>query len=113
MTPRHRQAISRTGNRYARWALRSRVRDLTAGFRVYRTAPLGALDFRSVSSQGYCFQVELAWRMERAGCVVAEHPITFVERTHGRSKMHLGIVAEALVRVTLWGLRAPHTARRR
>jgi dolichol-phosphate mannosyltransferase len=100
-----RQAISRAGNGYARTVLRSRIRDITAGFRVYRADALRSLDLAAVSSQGYCFQVELAWRLERAGKRVLEHPIVFVERAAGRSKMHVGIVVEALLRVTLWGLR--------
>ena len=102
--PWARRAISRSGNRYAKWMLRSSIRDLTAGFRAYRTAALRGLDRAVVSSQGYCFQVELAWRVERAGGVVIEHPITFVERTTGSSKMGPAIVAEALVRVTGWGI---------
>ena len=101
-----RRAISRAGNWYSRTLLRSRVRDITAGFRVYRTSALEKLQLGEVSSQGYCFQVELAWRLERAGATIVEHPITFVERETGRSKMHLGIVIEALLRVTGWGLTA-------
>lgn len=104
--PWFRRAISRFGNAYSRWALRSRIRDITAGFRVYRVSALESLGLTSVSSQGYCFQVELAWRLERAGGRVAEHPITFVERVTGHSKMHTGIVVEALVRVTAWGVAA-------
>lgn len=99
-----RQAISRAGNGYARRMLRSRVRDLTSGFRVFSADALRTLDLSTVSSQGYCFQVELAWRIEREGLSVVEHPIVFVERVAGHSKMHLGIVAEALFRVTLWGI---------
>jgi dolichol-phosphate mannosyltransferase len=115
--PRLRQAISRGGNLYARIALRSRIRDITAGYRVFRTSALDRLDSTSVSSQGYCFQVEVAWRIESAGLTVVEHPITFVERENGESKMHTGIVAEALLRVTQWGIaerlhpRRPRTAR--
>lgn len=99
-----RRAISRSGNRYARWMLRSSIRDMTAGFRAYRTSALLGLDRTVVSSQGYCFQVELAWRVERSGATVVEHPIAFVERASGTSKMHAGIVAEALMRVTAWGI---------
>jgi len=99
-----RRFISRTGNRYARAALRSRIHDLTAGYRVYRLSALEGVDRDVVSSQGYCFQVELAWRLERAGGLVREHPIQFVERASGRSKMGPGIVAEALWRVTAWGV---------
>jgi dolichol-phosphate mannosyltransferase len=98
-----RRAISRAGNRYAKTVLRSRIHDLTSGFRVFRVDALRSLQFDDVSSQGYCFQVELAWRLERAGCKVVEHPIEFVERANGRSKMHIGIVFEALLRVTVWG----------
>ncbi|MDP3208847.1 MAG: dolichol-phosphate mannosyltransferase, partial [Rhodoglobus sp.] len=47
-----------------------------------------------------------AWQIERSGHRIAEHPITFVERVTGRSKMHLGIVVEALIRITLWGITA-------
>lgn len=99
-----RQAISRAGNAYARWALRSSIRDITAGFRVYTADALRSLDLTDVASQGYCFQIELAWRLERAGRRIEEHPIVFVERATGRSKMHLGIVLEALLRVTAWGI---------
>lgn len=101
-----RQAISRCGNWYARTALRSGIHDITAGYRVYRTSALIDLDLADVSSQGYCFQVELAWRLEKSGHRIAERPITFVERATGRSKMHVGIVIEALVRVTVWGATA-------
>ena len=99
-----RQVISRAGNTYSRVMLRSGIHDITAGFRVYRTDALRALDLSAISSQGYCFQVELACRLERAGRRVVEHPIVFIERAAGHSKMHLGIVVEALVRVTLWGI---------
>ena len=99
-----RQAISRAGNAYSRMMLRSGIHDITAGFRVYRTHALRSLDLAAVSSQGYCFQVELAWRLERSGKRVVEHPIVFIERAAGRSKMHPGIVLEALLRVTQWGI---------
>lgn len=99
-----RRAISRTGNTYARLALNSRVNDLTSGYRVFRASALRSLKLGSVSSQGYCFQVELAWALERGGHTIKEHPIAFVERATGRSKMHSGIVLEALMRVTWWGL---------
>jgi dolichol-phosphate mannosyltransferase len=103
--PWPRRLISRIGNAYARVVLGSAVKDLTSGFRVYQAEALRSLDLDTVSSQGYCFQIELAWRLERAGKDIVEHPITFVERAVGRSKMHLGIVIEALARVTVWGIR--------
>ena len=58
-----------------------------------------------MASQGYCFQVDWAWRAVRAGARVREVPITFVERERGDSKMSRKIVAEALWQTTVWGLR--------
>jgi dolichol-phosphate mannosyltransferase len=103
--PWFRRAISGAANGYARFILRSKIRDLTAGYRVFRAAALRSLDLRNVSSQGYCFQIELAWRLERAGATIVEHPITFVERENGHSKMRFAIVVEALWRVTAWGFK--------
>lgn len=104
--PMLRKAISRAGNWYSGVALRSHIRDITAGFRVFRASALRDLDLHGISSQGYCFQVEMAWRLERSGHKIVEHPITFVERETGQSKMHTGIVVEALLRVTGWGISA-------
>lgn len=102
--PRHRRAISRTGTVVARLALRSRLRDITSGYRVFRVDALRRLDLDRITSRGYGFQVELAWTLERTGHRLAEVPITFVERASGRSKMTIGIVWEALIGVLGWGL---------
>jgi dolichol-phosphate mannosyltransferase len=103
--PRRREWLSRAGNRYARSMIGVELHDLTGGYRAYRRSALQGIDLAGVRSEGYCFQVELAWKALRAGCVVTEVPITFVERTHGESKMAGGIVLEALLRVTHWAAR--------
>ena len=103
--PAHRLLLSRAGNAYTRWALRLPLRDATGGYRVVRGDLVDRLPFDDVASQGYCFQVDWAWRAVRSGARVVEVPITFAERTLGRSKMSGSIVVEALVRVTVWGLR--------
>ncbi|SFF46561.1 polyprenol monophosphomannose synthase [Blastococcus tunisiensis] len=102
--PAHRQLLSRAGNRYTRWALRLPLSDATGGYRAARAELIDRLPFDDVASQGYCFQVDWAWRAVRAGARVVEVPIVFTERTWGRSKMSGSIVREALVRVTVWGL---------
>jgi dolichol-phosphate mannosyltransferase len=102
--PVHRLLLSRAGNRYTRWALRLPLNDATGGYRAARAALIDRLPFDDVASHGYCFQVDWAWRAVRAGAQVVEVPITFTERTFGRSKMSGSIVREALVRVTVWGL---------
>ena len=111
--PWHRAALSQGGNLYVRLALGMPIRDATGGFRAYRMPALEKLDFESVSSQGYCFQVDLAWRACRQGLRVVEVPITFTERQRGASKMSPAIVREALWRVTVWGLRARRASLRR
>jgi dolichol-phosphate mannosyltransferase len=102
--PPHRLALSRAGNLYTRWALRLPLADATGGFRAARMDLIARLPFGEVASQGYCFQVDWAWRADRAGARVVEVPITFSERTAGRSKMSSSIVGEALARVTWWGV---------
>lgn len=101
--PRRRQWISRLGTQVARISLRSRLHDLTSGFRVYDADWLATLDLQEIDAQGYAFQVELAWRLERLGCPISEVPITFIERARGRSKMSLRIVIEALGLTLKWG----------
>lgn len=103
--PRYRRLISRTGTAVARVALRSGLHDITSGFRVIEASWLERIDFEDIAAQGYGFQVEIAWSLERIGCPIAEVPITFVERAAGRSKMSPAIVAEALRLVVLWGWR--------
>ncbi|HEU5421258.1 MAG TPA: polyprenol monophosphomannose synthase [Streptosporangiaceae bacterium] len=103
--PRSRQLLSRGGNTYARLMLGVDVHDATGGFRAYRAGALRAIGLQQVESQGYCFQVDLTLRTVNAGLTVREVPITFTERTLGASKMSWAIVAEALWRVTQWGVR--------
>ena len=81
--PWTRKALSVGGNLYARMALGIPVRDVTAGYRVFRRATLEAIDLASVQSSGYCFQADLAWRTVQAGLRVVEVPIQFVERVRG------------------------------
>ena len=101
--PWRREVLSRGGNLYTRLALGIDLRDATGGYRAFRRGVLEAIDYRAVASQGYCFQVDLAWRAVRAGFRVTEVPITFAERERGESKMSGAIVREALLRVTQWG----------
>lgn len=108
--PWRRMALSRGGNLYTRLVLGMPIRDATGGYRAYRMPVLDKVDIGSVTSQGYCFQVDLAWRAHRYGLRVVEVPITFTERVRGASKMSPAIVREALWRVTLWGVRARREA---
>jgi dolichol-phosphate mannosyltransferase len=103
-----RRVISRGGCRYARTVLGVGVRDLTGGFKCFRAATLTAIDFETVRSEGYAFQVELTYRALARGLRVEELPITFRERTAGESKMSARIALEAM-----WLVPALRIARRR
>ncbi|WP_448808250.1 polyprenol monophosphomannose synthase [Agromyces bauzanensis] len=104
--PRHRELLSRWGSAYARAMLRLDTRDATAGYRAFRADALRRIPLEDVHTRGYGFQVDMLWHARDAGLRVVEVPVTFVERAHGRSKMNPAIVAEAMVRVTAWGLRS-------
>jgi dolichol-phosphate mannosyltransferase len=96
-----RRAISRGGSAYARLVLGLSVRDLTGGFKCFRREVLEAIDFDSIRSRGYAFQVEMTYRAVRGGFRVVEVPISFRDREVGSSKMDGSIVAEAAWRVPL------------
>lgn len=98
-----RKILSRGGGVYARTVLGVPVQDLTAGFICYRRRVLETLDLDAIRSEGYGFQIEMKYRVVRAGFRVEEMPITFVDRRVGQSKMSRRIFIEALTMV--WRLR--------
>ncbi|MEX0991993.1 MAG: apolipoprotein N-acyltransferase [Actinomycetota bacterium] len=101
-----RRFLSRAGNLYARLCLGFPLNDATSGFRVYRREVLEAMLQEGVRSEGYGFQIELAYRSWLEGFAITEVPITFREREHGTSKISRRIVYEALWLVTKWGAKA-------
>jgi apolipoprotein N-acyltransferase len=102
---RARLALSKGGNLYTRLMLGIPVADATSGYRSYRRGLVEALLSDGITTEGYGFQIELAYRAWRRGFKVAEVPIVFSEREHGASKMSGRIVVEAILNVTRWGLR--------
>ncbi|MFJ3385813.1 MULTISPECIES: polyprenol monophosphomannose synthase [unclassified Curtobacterium] len=102
--PAHRELLSRGGNAYARMVLGLDVRDITAGFRVYRADAIARMDLGSIDSKGYCFQVDMTLRVHDLGGRIVEVPIRFRDRVHGVSKMNQAIVIEAMLRTTRWAL---------
>jgi dolichol-phosphate mannosyltransferase len=103
--PLSRRVLSIGGNLYARLLLGIPLRDITAGYRLFRRTTLESIDLHSVESAGYIFQTDLAFRTVRAGLRVVEVPIEFVERVRGESKMSPDVAIESLRRITTWGLR--------
>ncbi|MGH2810614.1 MAG: glycosyltransferase, partial [Actinomycetota bacterium] len=100
-----RHLLSRAANVYARVLLGLPVNDSTSGFRCYPAQVLRDIGLETVESEGYSFQIEMAYRAHRLGYGIVEVPITFRERASGRSKMSSAIVKEAVFSVARWALR--------
>ena len=101
-----RRAISAGGSFYARVLLSAQIRDLTGGFKCYRTDVLRTIDLDAIQPKGYAFQIETTYRALRAGFRVVEVPIRFVDREAGGSKMSRAIVLEAIWKVPALRLQA-------
>lgn len=102
--PKSRQLLSKSGTKYASFALGIKLADLTGGFRIYSRQLLESLNLSKMDATGYCFQIEMALAAYLAGATAREVPIIFVERINGVSKMSRAIVIEALVQTTSWGI---------
>jgi dolichol-phosphate mannosyltransferase len=94
-----RRFISGGGNIFARFMLGLPIHDCTAGYRCYRREVLERIDLDTVESQGYAFQVEMAYRVRRQGFKIVETPIIFMDRRVGKSKMSRAIFLEAFTYV--------------
>lgn len=100
-----RRALSASGNFLIRLVTGVDIKDVTSGFKAYRAEALRSLDLTRVRCIGFGFQAEIAHYCQARGMKVAEHPITFMERTRGDSKMSFRIIAEAIWKLTLLRLR--------
>jgi dolichol-phosphate mannosyltransferase len=103
--PWYRRALSKYGNLYTGFMLRTGVADATSGYRAYRADVLKAIDFASTRAKGYGFQIELAYRVAMWGGRIAEVPITFTDRERGKSKMSAAVMVEEMSLVSWWGVR--------
>jgi len=98
--PWYRKAISRLGTSYAATILRLPFKDLTSGYRVLNKRLVTKVLESKIQTHGYGFQIEIVLLAEQAHMAIAQVPITFVERSQGKSKMTGRIVLEALVKTT-------------
>ena len=90
-----RKALSGFANSYVRVLLRLGIRDVTAGFKLWRASALRTIDVASVQSNGYSFQVEMNYRTIQRGLKVVELPIHFADRREGESKMSFKVQLES------------------
>jgi dolichol-phosphate mannosyltransferase len=101
-----RRLLSWFGNFYARLILGLDIQDATGGFRLWRRETLEGMPLDRIHSDGYVFQVEMAYVARRLGYRIHEYPIYFEDRRIGKSKMSFAIQAEAALRV--WQIRYVH-----
>jgi dolichol-phosphate mannosyltransferase len=101
--PLWRRGLSAWGNFYARTILGLPLRDVTGGFRLWRRETLLGMPLDMLRSNGYAFQVEMAYVAHLLGFAQKEVPIYFADRRWGQSKMSLRIQQEAAIRV--WQMR--------
>jgi len=94
-----RKGLSSFGNLYARLILRMPIKDVTGGFRAWKRKTLEGIPLERVKSQGYAFQIEMAYITHLMGYSISEVPIYFADRSRGDSKMSLKIQVEAAKRV--------------
>jgi dolichol-phosphate mannosyltransferase len=90
-----RKALSGFANEYVRVLLHLGIRDVTAGFKLWRASALKTIDVASIRSNGYSFQVEMNYRAVRHGLKIVELPIHFADRREGESKMSFRVQLES------------------
>ena len=106
-----RKGLSAFGNLYARLILGLPVRDATGGFKIWRSETLQGMPLGKIRSNGYAFQVEMAYVAYRLGYTFKEEPFYFADRKWGRSKMSFQIQKEAAIRV--WQMRFEYRSLKR
>ena len=94
--PFRRRLISRAGGVFIRTVTGLPLRDPTGGFKCWRAETLRKIDFPTVGSKGYSFQLEMNHRAWKAGCTIREIPISFTDRVEGYSKITPGIATESV-----------------
>ena len=94
--PFKRRLISRMGGVFIRAVTGMPVKDPTGGFKCWKVSALKAMDFLSIESAGYSFQLEMNHRAWKASLSIAEIPILFTDRTRGYSKISARSAVESL-----------------
>jgi len=103
--PFHRLLLSYCASIYTRFITGINILDVTGGFKCFNRSALESLNLNKVFSNGYSFQVELNFKIWAKKLNIKEVPIIFTERRDGQSKMHGGIVREAIFAVIMLRLR--------
>lgn len=92
---KRRMFLSKFANNFVKYRTKIKINDSTSGFRIYSLNALSKINFLSTKSEGYGFQIEMAYLATRSGLNIIEVPIEFIERNAGKSKMSRKIILEA------------------
>lgn len=107
----NRLLLSKFANRYVATVMGLPIKDATAGYRCYSRRALERIQIDQIVSNGYAFQVEMTYRARELGLRLVETPITFTDRTLGRSKISRTVILESIIMP--WKLRLARRSRRR
>ncbi len=91
-----RQLISKSANFMTTLLVGLNVKDATSGFRAYESYVLKIIDLSKIRTSDYAFQIDILYHCRNAGCEIAEAPIIFQERKHGKSKLGTRAILEFL-----------------
>lgn len=100
-----RKMLSSFANKLSKFLLKTKINDMTSGFRCYSNKALSEINFATTKSDGYAFQVEMSARAVQKQLSIKEVPIIFNERRLGNSKMSKKIVYEAFLYLVKNGLK--------
>lgn len=94
-----RKLLSKCANVFAKNITNSNIKDMTSGFRIYSKSLINSIDFQNIKSNGYSFLVEIIHKIDKDNYKIIEHPITFIDREIGKSKMSLKIIIESFFKL--------------
>mgnify|MGYP001429131809 FL=1 len=93
---KRRSLLSKYANKFSSFITKSKISDMTSGFRIYSKHSLEKIKYQNTKNNGYAFQIEMTVLAINNGVKIIEIPITFIERESGKSKMNFRIIIEAL-----------------
>ncbi len=102
---KRRKMLSSFANKLSKFLLKTKINDMTSGFRCYSNKALSKISYATTKSDGYAFQVEMSARAVQKQLSIKEVPIIFNERRLGNSKMSKKIVYEAFLYLVKNGLK--------
>ena len=100
-----RKMLSSFANKLSKFLLKTKINDMTSGFRCYSNKALTEISYATTKSDGYAFQIEMSARAVQKQLSIKEVPIIFNERRLGNSKMSKKIVYEAFLYLVKNGLK--------